>query len=225
MKMKKILVVCCTTEDGKSTPLVQSLNTIKDDVSLVVNANNRTGLSQCYNRQLTADNLIKHDIVLFVHDDVFIDDLKLKGKLYTAMNDLEYDIVGVAGAGEIKISKPVLWHLISNRKTWSGAVSHPIDSSSKLSVTSFGPWPQRCLIMDGVFLAVDLKRALETGWKFNENYTFHHYDLSSCLDANQKKMKMGTYPIYITHNSPGLRDVNDETFQKSQQTFIEEYNG
>ncbi|NCZ64412.1 MAG: hypothetical protein EBY62_11630, partial [Cellvibrionales bacterium] len=93
MKMKKILVVCCTKGDGKNTPLLKSLNTIKDDVSVVINANNKTGLAECYNRQLTADNLIKHDIVLFVHDDVFIDDLKLKGKLYTATNDLEYDIV------------------------------------------------------------------------------------------------------------------------------------
>ena len=224
MKMKKILVVTCTKHEPKNTQLVQSLNAMSDDVTLVAHANNTTGLSEVYNRQLTPDNLIKHDIVLFVHDDVYIDDVKLKGKLYTAINDLNYDIVGLAGAKSIKISKPCLWHLMSKREDWTGAVSHPVDHD-KLCVTSFGPWPERCLVVDGLFIAVDLERALEMQWKFNTNYQFHHYDLSSCLDANSKKLKIGTYPIYVTHSSPGLRDINDKNFQQSQQKFIDEYTG
>ena len=224
-KMKKILVVTCTKGDGKNTQLVQSLSPLTDDVKLVVNINNECGLSKAYNKQLTPDNLIHHDIVLFAHDDVFIDDLKLKGKLYTAIDELQYDIVGLAGASEVKISKPCLWHRMSTRESWSGAVSHQIESegTSKLHVTSFGPWPRRCLILDGLFLAVDLKRALEVDWKFNENYDFHHYDISSCLDANQKKLKLGTYPIHTTHMSPGLKDYNDSVYQKSEQTFYKEY--
>ena len=78
-------------------------------------------------------------------------------------------------------------------------------------------------MLDGLFLAVDLKRALETGWRFNENYDFHHYDLSSCLDANKRQMKLGTYPIYVTHSSPGLRDYNDTAYQVSEKRFYKEY--
>lgn len=223
MKMKKILVVTCSKDDGKQSSLVQSLREMKNDVKLVVNANNKTGLSKVYNRQLTAQNLIKHDIVLFVHDDVYIDDLKLKGKLYTAIDGLGFDIVGLAGATQIKVTKPCLWHLMSSREHWSGSVSHPVDGSTRMAVTSFGPWPQRCLVMDGLFLAVDLKRVLEVGWQFNEDYEFHHYDIASCLDANRAKLKLGTYPVYVTHNSPGLRDINDTTFQNSQHKFYNNY--
>ena len=221
--MKKILVVTCSKDDGKSSKLVQSLNDIKDDVSLVINANNSDGLSKAYNKQLDAENLIKHDIVLFVHDDVYIDDLKLKGKLYSAIHNLKYDIVGLAGASQIEVKKPCLWHKMSAREDWSGAVSHPVNDEKELAVSSFGAWPKRCLVMDGLFLAVNLQRVLEVGWKFNENYTYHHYDISSCLDANAMKLKMGTYPIWVTHQSPGLKNIKDKTFKQSEDIFYNEY--
>lgn len=221
--MRKILVVTCSKDSGKSSMLLRSLNELHDDVTVVINPNNKAGLSEAYNRQLISDNLIKHDIVLFVHDDVFIDDLKLKGKLYTAMNQLKYDIVGLAGASNIRIQKPCLWHRMCKPQDMSGAVSHPMSNSSELAVTSFGPWPRRCLIVDGLFMAVNLKRALETGWKFNELFKYHHYDISSCLDANSLKLKIGTYPIHVTHASPGLRDINDKSFQQSQNIFYDKY--
>lgn len=220
--MKKILVVTCSKDDGKKSKLVTSLNEMKDDVSLVINANNRDGLPKAYNKQLVADNLVKHDIVLFVHDDVYIDDLKLKGKLYAAVNNLKYDIIGLAGASQVEIKKPCLWHKMSDRKTWSGAVSHPL-KQEVLHVSTYGVWPKRCLVMDGLFLAVNLQRALETGWKFNENYMYHHYDLSSCLDANMKQLRMGTYPIWVTHDSPGLASIKDKKFKQSEDIFYSEY--
>lgn len=219
---KKILVVTCSKGDGKDSQLVQSLKPLKDDISLVINANNSTGLPAAYNKQLRYENLIRHDIVLFVHDDVFIDDLKLKGKLYVAMNSLKYDIVGLAGAKTLKINEPCLWHLMSDRSSWSGAVSHPT-GDKQLAVTSFGPWPDRCLVLDGLFLAVNLAKALEVGWKFNEKFMYHHYDIAGCLDANKLKLKMGTYPINVTHSSPGLKSLEDKNFQQSQKTFIKAY--
>ena len=220
--MKKILVVTCSKDDGKQSKLVMSLNEMKEKVSLVINANNSDGLSKAYNKQIVSENLIKHDIVLFAHDDVYIDDLKLQGKLYAAINNLKYDIVGLAGTSQIEVKKPCLWHRMSDPKNWSGAVSHPVNQS-KVSVSTFGVWPERCLVMDGLFLAVNLQRALETGWKFNENYKYHHYDISSCLDANRKRLRMGTYPIWVTHDSPGLRDINDTSFKQSEETFYNEY--
>lgn len=222
-RMKKILVVTCSKGDGKSSQLVKSLAPLKDDITLVINANNSIGLSRSYNRQLTPENLIKHDIVLFAHDDIYIDDLKLKGKLYSAINT--YDIVGLAGASAATIAKPCLWHRMSDPSSWSGAVSHPIDNDTMQVVTAFGPWPKRCLFLDGLFLAVNLSRVLEVGWKFNENYKYHHYDLSSCLDANKKQLKLGTYPIYVSHSSPGLSDINDKSYQESEATFYNEYHG
>jgi len=225
-KRRKILVVCCTPGDGKNTQLLTSLSPMADDVTVVMVPNNTTGLARVYNRYIDSENLIKHDIVLFVHDDVYIDDLKLAGKLYTAVDELQYDIVGLAGAREVRIQKPCLWHKMSRPESWTGAVAHPVNSGSKLQklqTTTFGPWPMRCVLLDGLFMAVDLKRVLEVGWRFNENYEFHHYDLSSCIDANKKQLRMGTYPIYVTHNSPGLSDYNDVKYQQSETQFYNEY--
>jgi hypothetical protein len=220
---KKILIVTCSKDTGKGSQLVQSLQGLpEDEFKLIINAENKSSLSIAYNKQLTAENLIAHDIVLFVHDDVYIDDIKLQGKLYTAVNDLQFDIVGLAGASSLKIAKPALWHKMSTPESWSGAVSHPV-AGKQLMVTSFGPWPKRCLVLDGLFLAVNLRRVLETGWKFNEKFNFHHYDISSCLDANDLKLKMGTYPIYVTHSSPGLRSLEDPSFVESQEIFLTNY--
>lgn len=221
--MKKILVVTCSKDDGKKSKLVMSLQELKSSCTLVINANNTVGLSESYNRQITRENLSKHDIALFVHDDVYIDDLKLQGKLYTAMHHLNYDIIGLAGARNVTIKEPYLWHLMSERDSWSGAVSHPVDNDKRAAVTSFGPWPDRCLVLDGLFLAINLKKAIESGWRFNENYKYHHYDIASCLDANNMGLKMGTYPIHVTHASPGLRDINDKSFVQSCKQFEKEY--
>ena len=99
--MKKILVVTCTKGDGKDTQLVQSLNAMPDDVTLVINANNKVSLSKAYNRQLVAENLIKHDIVLFVHDDVYIDDLKLKGDLCNNVSHIYAYVISLASLSSI----------------------------------------------------------------------------------------------------------------------------
>ena len=225
MSRKKILVVSCTKDDGKGCNLLESLAGLEDDVSLILSTNNSAGLPEVYNRQLIPDNLIKHDIVLFVHDDVYIDDARLKGKLYTAIEKMKFDIVGLAGSTETRIKKPALWHQMSKQSSWTGAVGHPVGDpkDGMIQTTTFGPWPKRCLILDGLFLAVNLRTVLEKQWKFNTNYKFHHYDIAACLDANNKKLKLGTYPIYVTHSSPGLRNYNDKTFQQSQTNFLNEY--
>jgi hypothetical protein len=64
---------------------------------------------------------------------------------------------------------------------------------------------------------------MKSNWKFNENYSFHHYDIASCIDANKKKLKLGVYPIWTIHKSPGLLDPASKTFLENQEKFIEEY--
>ena len=102
-----------------------------------------------------------------------------------------------------------------------GAVAHLHDGRSM--TTPFGPVPVRTAIVDGVFMSVNVKKVKEAKWKFNENYDFHLYDISSCLDANKKKLKVGVAPIHLIHASPGLRNFNDITFQKNQTQFLKEY--
>ena len=90
-------------------------------------------------------------------------------------------------------------------------------------MTVFGPTPSRVAIIDGLFIAVKLKNVLDVGWKFNENFSFHHYDISSCLDANKLKLKVGVVPINVVHDSPGLSDYNNKSYQESEKKFLQLY--
>ena len=220
--MKSLLIICCTKHKKAQTKLYESLQGVPvNEVKRIYHENNVTGLPEIYNRYITKKIAKKHDIVLFVHDDVYIDDYKLRGKLYNAMK--QFDIVGLAGCLKQVVKKPVLWHLMSTRENWRVYVHHPRPGKDGIVCTSFGYTPARVAIIDGLFMAVNLKRALEVDWRFNENFEFHHYDISSCFDANNKKLKIGTAPIHVIHSSPGLATVDDMQFKKSEDIFLKLY--
>ena len=230
--MKKPVLIVSASAGEQPTLLEKSLNAMKStdkkykkQYKLKMYNNNKTGLPELYNKHLNEQTLKSHDVVLFVHDDVFIDDLACFDKLYSAMFTYGNDIVGLAGSSKATIKKPALWHLMSSREHHSGAVAHFSTGvgDDVMHMSSFGIYPRRCLVLDGLFLAVNLKRAVETEWQFNENFKFHHYDIASCLDANNKRLKMTTWNIHVAHSSPGLDNYQDESFQQSEKLFIDLY--
>lgn len=225
---KKIAIYSLTRGKKDELPLLDSFKKIKKfkdvDMELFVEENNTKGLSTMYNKFLD-NNINNYDYILFVHDDVYIDDYGVYDKLIFAHEITGFDIVGLAGGLNPKITKPALWHLMCggfNGGNLRGAVAHPA-SPSQIFMTTFGPTPSRVAILDGVFLSVKTESIKKVNWKFNENYTFHHYDIASCIDANNQKLKLGTFPIWIIHHSPGLLNPDDETFLSSQEKFIKEY--
>lgn len=228
--MKPILVVSATRNKKFDTKIYQSVGGISAnhsaaELKLNIVENNREGLPTVYNRFLDKKYLKKHDIILFVHDDVFIDDLKLKGKLYNNLNQM-YDMVGLAGCIRPVIKKPVLWHVMTQRENLRGFVHHEkqiTQDQIATQVTSFGYTPCRVAIIDGLFMAVNLKRVISSGWKFNEQFDFHHYDIAACLDANKLKLKVGVAPIHVIHGSRGLMNINDTKWLQSQDKFLDLY--
>ena len=231
MKQKPILVVSATRSDKTiNTMISKSLLTISQNNSVVdkqyklkIHTKNKRGLPDVYNQYINKKTLKQHDIVLFVHDDVYIDDLGCFDKLYNSVFTYGNDVVGLAGATQAKIQKPALWHKMSNPQHHSGSVAHLDPQTELMYTTSFGPYPKRCLIMDGLFLAVNIKSAVESDWMFNTNFKFHHYDIASCLDANKKKLKLSTCNIHVVHQSPGLSYYHDKSFQESQDKFLQMY--
>lgn len=183
---------------------------------------NRLGLSAAYNRKL--DEYLPTDVefLVFVHDDVYIDDLKLFDKLRIAHGNLGYQIIGAAGALSLRISDPCLWHLMSDRVHHRGFVQH-FTGEGQIYGSSFGPTPSEVTVVDGLFMAVHLPSVREKGWRFNENYEFHHYDLASCLDAGRLGLKIGVYPIHMIHESPGLDSCENPVWSASNRRFLQEY--
>lgn len=183
---------------------------------------NSEGLSKVYNRKMDQYAGSEVEFIVFVHDDVYIDDLKLVEKLSTAHHSLGYDIVGIAGAAGLKVAYPSLWHLMSEPKDRRGFVSH-FASPGQVVCSSYGASPSRVVVADGLFLAVHLPTAVEKSWRFNENYEFHHYDVSSCLDAHKLGLRVGVYPIHVIHDSPGLDSLSNPVWTASNQRFLSEY--
>jgi hypothetical protein len=130
----------------------------------------------------------------------------------------------VAGAQNISLKKPALWHLMSDQNSWSGAVAHP-KNLNQIFVTNFGPAPTRCLVLDGVFLAIKVDK-LTDQIRFDENIPAiaHHYDMDFCLTANNCKLKLATWPIWVVHNSPGLERQTQE-FLTAEKYFLDKWEG
>lgn len=224
---KKVAIISCTKKsesEANTIPIVKSYrdSNFSSNVILDMLWENKDGLPKVYNRCLEYYRNKNFDYLVFVHDDVYLDDTKLVEKLQKAFDELKYDIVGLAGGLNPSIKYPALWHIMCPKSSHRGQVQHPC-SETQIYYTAFGPTPDRVTIADGVFLAVNLKNVLNVGWKFNENYTFHHYDLSSCLDANKLKLKIGVYPIHIIHLSPGLKSLEDKVWKESNEKFLKEY--
>ena len=206
----------------KDTLYYKSVFNIQGQKLIYFYEHNKEGLSKRYNNLL--EKIIdKYEYIVFVHDDVYIDDAWVIEKLDIAHQ--EFDIVGLAGGINPKIQTPALWHLMCGgfqSGNLRGAVAH-YANNEQLFMTNFGLTPSRVAVLDGLFLSVKTEAVKRTGWKFNENYAFHHYDIASSLDANKKKLKLGVAPIWVIHKSPGLLNPNDKLFLDSQEKFIREY--
>lgn len=191
---KVVVATPKNASEFEKSPLKLSIEKLGWGSALNPVLENKEGLPKIYNKFLTEEN--KDYKIIFVHDDVLIEDLFFEEKLTRAFE--KYDIVGLAGAKKCKINSPmVAWHLMCEREDMVGEVAH--SKEKEYWTTCFGPTDTRALILDGLFIAVNVQRLLDTNTKFDENFAFHHYDISFCLKANQNKLKMGVYPIKVTH--------------------------
>lgn len=164
--------------------------------------NNTQPLPEVYNRiidQCPADSLL-----LFVHDDVWLDDFNLFDRVSDGL--AQFDVIGVAGNRRVP-DRHCGWAFVDDALTWdspeylSGRVSHGQNASGLVSV--FGDVPSRCQLLDGVFLAARAESLKRTRARFDPQFAFHFYDLDFCRTATKVGLTLGTWPISITHQSGG----------------------
>lgn len=225
--MKKITAIIATEADSmvsfENRPIFKSLQRHYDYRDLfrqnkfefVLIKSNKEGLSTVYNRFLE-DPKYANDILLFVHDDVELEDLFLVEKLQNS----PYDITGLAGTKKADLSKPPAWHLMSSREDQVGEVAHASDG--RVWTSGFGVTNSRALLIDGLFIAVNVESLKDKQVKFNENFKFHHYDLSFCLECNKAKLKIGVLPIRVIHHGLGDSMLSDE-WKESANLFTKIY--
>lgn len=215
----KYKIYAATKGKKEDTKLYKSVSIDYYNIPIHYEENNTESLQKCYNNFLGDARRNNIDIAVFVHDDVYINCRDLLDRLERSAKD--YTVFGLAGATTCKIGKPALWHLMSERKDQRGCVAH--GTREQYSYTSFGPIPGRCLLIDGVFIGINIKD-LPINVKFDESYPskFHYYDLDFSLECNKNKVKVGVVDIPIIHSSPGLTNPNEE-FYKGQEYFTNKW--
>ena len=223
----KLVIVSCSQrseQEGRQTLLLQSFEhgRFSEFADLDICWSNKEGLSAVYNQKLLQYAGVGCEYMAFVHDDVYLDDLKLYDKVSAAHLNLGYHIIGVAGASKVSVRDPSLWHLMCGREDWRGTVHH-FTRTGQIQASAYGPTPSQVAVMDGVFMAVHVPSVVASGWRFNEDYLFHHYDIASCLDAHAKGLKLGVYPIHLIHESPGLDSRSNPSWAASNQRFLSNY--
>lgn len=180
---------------------------------------NRKSLFKVYNMfidQAVSDNV---DWLVFMHDDVILETNDVCDRILAT----GFDVVGVAGTVKAELKSPALWHLMGGgfqSGNLRGAVAH--GDRFQLYMTGFGPYPARCVMIDGVFMAVN--RKVFHNVRFDESCPskFHFYDLSYSLECHEKGYKVGVGNIPIIHKSPGLREFTEE-WKKGEKWFLEKY--
>jgi len=222
--MKRVYLVTATKakteEDFSKRPIFKSLKKYyelysRDEFEFEVVKGNSNGLPTVYNRYLTEEH--KGDIVLFVHDDVIINDLFLVDHL----NKSPWAVTGLAGASVVSLeADKCAWHIMSKPDTRKGEVKHI--KQGTVWTTVFGPSDGAVTVIDGLFIAVDIEKILQRGVKFNEEFDFHHYDISFCLDCVNSSLSVGVLPINVIHYGLGDSMLTPE-WEESNKKFKNAY--
>jgi hypothetical protein len=184
------------------------------------------GLSEIFNQAL--DSADPGTDLVFVHDDVYLNDWFLGAHVALALD--HFDVVGVAGSANPDPAQPS-WGLQFDSELnplgWqpgllrSGAVNH-FDYGSP-DVCVYGPTPLPCALLDGVFLACRTSVLQQRGVRFDQRFKFHCYDLDFCPSALEKQLRLGTWPIALTHNSGG--NYGSSAFKESARLYLDKWRG
>jgi GT2 family glycosyltransferase len=164
---------------------------------------NERGLPEVYNSRIKAAE--GRDVLVFMHDDVWIDDYFLPERVLEGL--AAYDVIGVAG-NRRRVPGQTAWAFIDEKRTWdkranlSGRIAHGKNPFGK--VVDYGEVvPAECELLDGVFLAARRDRLVEKGVLFDPRFDFHFYDMDFCRTARQAGLRLGTWPVCLTHQSGG----------------------
>jgi GT2 family glycosyltransferase len=171
-------------------------------LALQVAVANHAGLPDVYNSRIVPEG--RAEILVFVHDDVWIDDYFLADRVLAGLD--AFDVIGVAG-NRRRSPRQRAWHYVNapgqpqDHGSLSGAIAHGKTPFGRIS--NFGPAAAECELLDGVFVAARLRTLLDRSVRFDPLFDFHFYDLDFCRSARRAGLRLGTWPICLTHQSIG----------------------
>lgn len=200
-----------------------SLGRLSHDKRLVprIFFENSRGLSDIFNECL--QDTQTQPIVVFVHDDVWLNDFFVADRILEAAK--VYDVFGVVG-NKRQLGLQPSWAFLTTNALWddaenfSGSVCHSQQPFG--AIDHFGPSPADCALVDGLFIGVNKAVVNATGTRFDPAFKFHFYDVDFCMVARKNGLKIGTWPIALTHQSMG---GFDQSWRDTYQVFTEKWQG
>lgn len=173
------------------------------------------GLSTVFNRAI--ESASPSTIVLSVHDDVYLHDLFLYERLKEGLRTA--NVIGLAGSLDSDLSQPS-WGLGFEGDDFrpvgwqrgpglvlSGAVSHSAEplgaGPPALALSHYGPVPHEVHLLDGLFLAFRAGDVQSAEVRFDEELSWHLYDLDFCRQATRAGLRLSTAATLVTHASGG----------------------
>lgn len=229
---KRLVVISATrgTEEefwrdtrlGVTLPLAMFDGTVNP----LIRCGNREGLPAVYNAAL--DGLPDEAIALCVHDDVSLYDFYLGQRLEDALS--QFDVVGLAGnakpdpqhAGWYFLRPPGGGLVAHDLAVLSGAVNHT-DRSGPSYFSVFGPAPREVQLLDGLFLAFRVGTLRRHGVEFDENFTFHFYDIDFCRECVKHGLRLGTWPIAVGHEGAGNANFGTPAWERALAMYREKW--
>jgi GT2 family glycosyltransferase len=186
-----------------SSPLGVSLARMERDPRLVARIafENRLGLPEIYNTRIASAD--PADVLVFIHDDVWIEDFFFADRLLNGLS--QFDVLGAVGTSRRQPGQ-FMWALspLTGEPDFPhlrGALAH--GEAPLGPVNFYGQNPGECELLDGVFLAARKTTLVKRAIAFDPQFDFHFYDLDFCRTARRAGLRLGVWPISMTHRSLG----------------------
>jgi len=213
---KHMISIFYSTREGNSAHYRElQKSCILNNVEIIEFVNKGThSLAQAYNHAI---EISKHNILVCLHDDVYLE----KGwdkKLLKYFNESDYGILGVAGTTDLNING-MWWH---DQHRMVGNVFHKGVKGKWVETKYCEQHPNEIIpvvCIDGLFIAFDKNKIQST---FDERFDgFHFYDIPFCLANFRKDVEIGVITdIKIKHDSIGV--PNEKWFQ-NREKFVDLY--
>lgn len=206
--------------DPKDTSLLKSIKEVNSEIDIAFDLNNSEGLPKAYNKAIDKALEEDWDALVLAHDDIWLeyDPIPKLIKLFDT-----YDLIGVAGTSQINLQSPALWHIMGGGfggGKLHGAVAH--GTNQHKNMTNFGTYPHRVVMLDGVFMAMNRKVMESARFDITNPAKAHFYDLDFSLNCHKMGHRVGVGDVYITHESPGLKEFTDE-WKAAEEWFLKKY--
>jgi hypothetical protein len=222
----EIEIVCATRLTREAfwakSALGQSMRRLVGDRRLLtrVITQNKRGLPLIYNEALSSGEPTR--IVVMIHDDVWLEDYFLADRLQEGL--AQFDVLGVAG-NRRRLPRQPSWGHADTKFQWdgpqhlSGAIAHGPQPFG--AIDHFGQVAAECELLDGVFLAARRGRIHDAQCWFDPRFDFHFYDMDFCRTARGKGMRLGTWPICLTHQSGGA--FAGEAWERGYRIYLDKW--